>query len=309
MFLPGIVVWGPVPWGANMAYLDINVGVLYLIAMSSLSTLAVFLAGWSSNNHYALLGAMRTVAMMISYEIPLSLALLSVVLMTGTMQLSGIVAWQADHNLWLIALMPFALFCFLFSSTAELNRSPNDIAEAESEIVAGYFTEYSGIKAGLFMAVELGNAVAISALVSTFFLGGWTLFGLEEWIPGYLILAGKISVLYFFFVWTRASLPRMRLDLLMGFAWKFLIPLALVQAFVVAVEAAVFARWDIEGIVPLGIFVVVNIAATVWAIRRWSDLLGYRPEPAPERRVLIAVEIGGLRAANRLHGGSSQGTR
>src|SRR5690606_626507 len=129
--------------------------------------------GWSSNNHYALLGSMRTVAMMVSYEIPLSLALLSVVLITGTMSLQGIVQWQADHNAWLAFLMPLALFTYFFSATAELNRTPNDIAEAESEIVAGYYTEYSGMKAGLYLAVEMGNALLVGALVATFFMGGY----------------------------------------------------------------------------------------------------------------------------------------
>jgi NADH-quinone oxidoreductase subunit H len=235
IFVPAILGWAPIPWAPNMAFLDTSVGVLYVIAISSLGVLAVFLAGWSSNNHYSLLGAMRTVAMMVSYEIPISIALLSVVLLTGTMQLSAIVEWQANYNVWLIVLLPYAAFTFLFASTAEINRTPNDIGEAESEIVAGFYTEYSGMKAGLFMAVELGNAILVGALLATFFLGGYTLFGLEQWIPGYLILLTKFMAVYLLFVWIRGTLPRFRLDQLMTYAWKFLIPLAVIQVMVTAI--------------------------------------------------------------------------
>ena len=300
IFIPMMAAWGPLPWGANMTYLDTNVGVLYLIAVSSLTTLAIFLAGWASNNHYALLGSMRTVAMMISYEIPLSIALLSVVLLTGSMQLSEIVAWQSDHNAWLVALLPIALVTYFFSSTAELNRTPNDIAEAESEIVAGFHTEYSGMKFGLFYAVELGNALLVAALFSTFFLGGWTLFGLEEWIPGYLILFGKISAAYFVLVWLRGTLPRFRLDQLMRFAWQFLIPLSLFNLMIVAVEVSVFARWDVPGLVSLGIFGAVNWIAAVVMAREWARRLGYRPELEAARRPTMTQRVGGMQAAERL---------
>ena len=284
-----------------MAYLDLNVGVLYLIAIGSLSTLAIFMAGWSSNNHYALLGAMRTIAMMISYEIPLSLALLSVVLLTGSMQLSEIVQWQADHNAWLGLLLPFALFTFFFSSTAELNRTPNDIAEAESEIVAGFHTEYSGMKAGLFLAVELGHSLAVGALVATLFLGGWSLFGLEQWFPPYVILGVKMALGYFVLVWLRGTLPRFRLDQLMAFAWKYLIPLSILNVFVVAVQASILARVDVPGVVPLLAFAVLNLVLAVVMMRVWArQFLGYRPEQVPLLRPALATTIGGLRAAEQM---------
>ena len=300
IFIPMIAAWGPLPWGANMTYLDTNVGVLYLIAVSSLTTLAIFMAGWASNNHYALLGSMRTVAMMISYEIPLSIALLSVVLLTGSMQLSEIVAWQSDHNAWLVGLLPIAFVTYFFSSTAELNRTPNDIAEAESEIVAGFHTEYSGMKFGLFYAVELGNALLVAALFATFFLGGWTLFGLEEWVPGYLILFGKISAAYFLLIWLRGTLPRFRLDQLMRFAWQYLIPLALFNLLIVAVEVSLFARWDVPGLVSLGIFGAVNWIAAVLMAREWARRLGYRPELEAVRRPAMTQRVGGIQAAERL---------
>jgi len=300
IFIPLMLVWGPVPWAPNMTYVDLNVGVLYLVAVGSLATLAIFIAGWSSNNHYALLGSMRTVAMMISYEIPLSLALLSVVLMTGTMSLNGIVMWQAEHNAWLAFLMPLVLFTYFFSATAELNRTPNDIAEAESEIVAGYYTEYSGMKAGLYLAVELGNAVALGALAGTLFLGGWSLFGLEEWIPGYLILGAKMSFGYFVLVWMRATLPRFRLDQLMKFAWKFLIPLAIAHAFLIAVEAAIFARLDAPGVTTLGAIALVNLVFAVVAVRGWAGFIGYEPERVVADRPVLTQTMGGLRAAEQL---------
>ena len=300
VFIPMIIVWGPIPWGERMAYLDIHVGILFLISVSSLTTLAIFMAGWSSNNHYALLGAMRTIAMMISYEIPLSLALLSVVLLTGSMQLSTIVEWQADHNAWLLALLPLAMLTYFFSATAELNRTPNDIAEAESEIVAGFHTEYSGMKFGLFYAVELGNALFVATLFATLFLGGWTLFGLQEWVPGYLILFGKISVGYFVLIWLRGTLPRFRLDQLMRFAWQYLIPLSLVNILIVAIEASILARWDVEGVVSLSIFAVVNWVTAIVVIREWARRLGYRPELEAIRRPTLTQRVGGMQAAERL---------
>jgi NADH-quinone oxidoreductase subunit H len=304
IFIPAMLGWGPVPWAENMTYLDINVGLVYVIAISSLAVIAVFLAGWSSNNHYALLGGMRTVAMMVSYEIPISIALLAVVLLTGSLQLSEIVAWQSTHNAWLGLLLPLPLFTFFFASTAEINRTPNDIGEAESEIVAGFHTEYSGMKAGLFLAVELGNAMLIGALVGTFFLGGYTLFGLEEWIPGYLILFAKISSIYFLLVWLRGTLPRFRLDQLMGFAWKFLIPLSILQVLVVAAEVSVISRTDFEGVVELGAVGVINLVVTVVSVRLLAEALGYNPRSGALQRPRLTREIGGLRAARTLRAGS-----
>lgn len=300
IFVPAMLGWAPIPWSPNMNYLDINVGVLYVIAISSIGVLGVFLAGWSSNNHYSLLGAMRTVAMMVSYEIPISLALLSVVLMTGSMNLGDIAAWQGHYNAWMLVLIPFAAFAFLFASTAEINRTPNDIGEAESEIVAGFYTEYSGMKAGLFMAVELAHAILVGALMSTFFLGGYTLFGLETWVPGYLILATKIAAVYFLFVWLRGTLPRFRLDQLMGYAWKFLIPLGIIQAFIVAIEASVFARSDAPALITLGAFAVVNLAVTVVIVRFWADRLGYSPAQHRTVPVLVSGTVGGLKAAQKI---------
>jgi NADH-quinone oxidoreductase subunit H len=299
IFIPAMLGWGPIPWAAKMSYADLNVGVVYVIAISSLGVLAVFLAGWSSNNHYALLGAMRTVAMMVSYEIPISISLLTVVLFTGSLQLSQIVAWQQQYHIWMLILLPFGAFTFLFASTAEINRTPNDIGEAESEIVAGFHTEYSGMKAGLFLAVELGNALLVGAMVSTFFLGGYTMFGLETWIPGYLILAVKTLLVYGGFVWLRATLPRFRLDQLMTFAWKFLIPLSIIQLLVVAVESLVIAQSGLPGIATVGGSILMNAGLTYFGVRAWANAIGYAPKDMASPPIMTNG-VGGLRAAERI---------
>ena len=302
IFIPAMLGWGPVPWAPQMSYTDINVGVVYTIAISSLGVLAVFLAGWSSNNHYALLGAMRTVAMMVSYEIPISISLLAIVLLTGSLQLSEIVVWQSQHYLWMIVLLPFAAFTFFFASTAEINRTPNDIGEAESEIVAGFHTEFSGMKAGLFLAVELGHALLLGAMMSTFFLGGYTFFGLEMWIPGYLILGVKTLLAYSVLVWLRATLPRFRLDQLMAFAWKFLIPLSIIQLLVVAVESTIIVQSGLPEVITIGSSILVNGALTFFGVRAWANAIGYRPEGVIDAPILTTA-VGGLRAAERIRVG------
>src|SRR5207237_9120526 len=169
---------------------------LFLIAVGSLNTIAVFMAGWSSNNKYALIGAMRTIAMLISYELIQVLVLLAAVLFVGSMRLGDIVDWQADHAVWLLFLQPLGLLGYIVAGAVEINRSPTDIAEAESEIVAGYHTEYSGMKFGLFYAVELANALAVSGILATLFFGGWWLYGLDRWVPPWLIFLGKVYAFY-----------------------------------------------------------------------------------------------------------------
>ena len=188
VFIPAMLTFAVFAWAPDMVYADLNVGVLYLLALSSVTSLAIFMAGWASNNKYALLGAMRVIAMAISYEIPLVLALLAPVLFTGTMNIPDIVDWQREHHIWLAFLLPLPVLIYAISATAELNRTPADIAEAESEIVAGFHTEYSGMKFGLFYAVELINALAVSGIMASLFFGGYSLFGLDEWIPPWIDL-------------------------------------------------------------------------------------------------------------------------
>ena len=288
IFIPAILVFAVLPWGANMVLADLNVGVLYLLALGSTNTIVVFMAGYSSNNKYALLGSMRVIAMLISYEIPGLLALLALVTFTGTMSLSGIVAFQDTHWSWLIFFHPLAFLIFLFSSTAELNRSPADIAEAESEIIAGYHIEYSGMKFGLFYAVELVNAVAISAILATLFLGGWWTFGLEEFVPGWLLFIGKLYMFYFLLIWIRGTLPRFRIDQLMAFAWKFLLPLAIVNFLVVAFEVLIWTEYEISAGIVLPIFAVVNFALAGVLIFAWTRVMTRHYERFPRQPRLVS---------------------
>jgi NADH-quinone oxidoreductase subunit H len=245
-----------------MQLTDINIGILFLLAISSLSVYAVAFAGWSSNNKYALLGAMRVIAMAISYEIPLVLALLAPVIFAGTMSLAGIVDFQKEFDVWLAVLVPTSLFVYALAATAELNRTPADIAEAESEIVAGFHTEYSGMKFGLFYAVELINSLAVSGIIASLFFGGYSLFGLEDYIPPWIIFIGKIYFFYFGLIWLRGTWPRLRIDQLMAFAWKMLIPMALINIMVVATEVLLWREleWDNWVLAP---FALINIALMV----------------------------------------------
>jgi NADH-quinone oxidoreductase subunit H len=256
--VPGIAIMAVLPWGRCMALANLDVGLLYILGMSSLAVLSVFMAGYSSNNKYSLFGAMRVIAMLVSYEIPIVLALLGVVIWTGTMNLQGIVLFQEHYWTPLILLQPLAFLIYFFSISAELNRTPADIAEAESEIVGGYHTEYSGMKFGLFYAAELINAVSVSAIIASLYLGGWWAYKLDEIVPGWMIFIGKIYMVYFLFVWTRGTLPRFRIDQLLAFAWKWLTPMALLNIVLVAAEVLF---WEESGWTPgllIPIYVVLN---------------------------------------------------
>ena len=288
IFVPAILAFAVLPWGEKMVLADLNVGVLYLLALGSVNTIVVFMAGYASNNKYALLGSMRVIAMLISYELPGVLALLGVTLFAGTMSLSGIVAFQEANWVWLLFLQPLAFLIFLIGSTAELNRTPADIAEAESEIVAGFHIEYSGMKFGLFYAVELVNAVGISAIMATLFFGGWWTFGLEEFVPGWLIFIGKLYVMYFILIWFRGTLPRVRIDQLMAFAWKFLLPLAVVNVFLASTQVFIWREYELSAGVVLPIFAVVNVVLAGVLIAGWSRVMTRPFERLPRRPRLVS---------------------
>ncbi|MCH7811430.1 MAG: NADH-quinone oxidoreductase subunit NuoH [Chloroflexi bacterium] len=287
IFIPAILTFAVLPWGEGMVLANLNVGVLYLLALSSTTTIIVFMAGYASNNKYALLGSMRVIAMLISYEIPVVLALLGVVAFAGTMNLGEIVAFQETHRSWILFFQPLAFLIFLVGSTAELNRSPADIAEAESEIIAGYHIEYSGMKFGLFYAVELVNAVAVSAIMASLFLGGWWTFGLNEWVPGWLLFIGKIYLFYFILIWFRGTLPRFRIDQLMAFAWKFLLPLSLVNVMLVSVEVFIWRQNEISAGIVLPIFAAVNLALAGLLIAGFARMLTSGYERFPRRARLV----------------------
>ena len=287
IFIPAILAFAVLPWGEHMILADLNVGVLFILALGSTNTIIIFMAGYASNNKYALLGSMRVIAMLISYELPVVLALLGVVLFASTMSLSGIVAFQETHWVWLIFLQPLAFLIFLLGSTAELNRTPADIAEAESEIVAGFHIEYSGMKFGLFYAVELVNVVAVSAVITTLFLGGWWTFGLEKFVPGWMIFIGKLYAVYFIFIWFRGTLPRFRVDQLMAFAWKVLLPLSIVNVLMVALQVFIWTEYELSAGVVLPIFGVVNFALAGALIAGFAKLMTRNMERFPKRPRLV----------------------
>jgi len=232
-FAPAFMVLATIPFTDKFQFADIGVGLLYYIAISGITTIGVVTGGWASNNKYALLGGMRAAAQMISYEVPLVMSVLGVVLLTGSLNLNDIVS--AQQNGWYIILQPIGFIVFLIASIAELNRVPFDLPEAESELVAGFHVEYSGFRWAFFMLAEYVYFFAMAALTTVLFLGGWLPpFAFLDFIPGAVWFALKFSVVIFFLIWIRVTLPRMRADQLMEFGWKVLLPVALANIFLTA---------------------------------------------------------------------------
>jgi NADH-quinone oxidoreductase subunit H len=224
------------PIGRNMLAINLDAGVLYFFAVGSMVELSIFMAGWSSRNKYSLLGAMRAIAQMISYEVPLILSAAAVIMTVGSLSTAAIVEKQAGYTgIWphWFVFTPWGLagfVLFMIAGTAESNRSPFDLPEGESEIIAGYYIEYSGFKFALFFLGEYIGMFAISGLAITLFLGGWSApFSFLSWIPSYLWFFAKLFALIAMFIWIRSTLPRLRMDQLMNFAWKFMLPMALIN--------------------------------------------------------------------------------
>jgi NADH-quinone oxidoreductase subunit H len=221
---PAIMVFVALPFGPHLIVHDMNIGLIYITSITSFTLLAIFMAGWGSNNKYSLLGAMRAGAQLFSYEIPAILATIGVVMAAGSLSLQTIVAKQSAH--WFLFPQIIGFVIFYIASLAELNRTPFDLAEAESELVAGYMTEYSGMRWAMFPFAEYTNLFTSSALATTLFLGGWH--G-PAFLPGWVWFAIKTYALVFVAMWIRWTLPRVRMDQLMDLGWKFLIPLGLVN--------------------------------------------------------------------------------
>lgn len=217
-------------WGhqVHLRIADVNAGILFLLAFSSLAVYGVVLAGWSSNNRYSLLGGLRGTAQMISYEVPMGISLLTVVLSAGTLSLTEIVEAQRHH--WFIWTNPVSFVIYLITSFAETNRAPFDLPEAEQELTAGYHTEYGGMKFAMFFLAEYINILAVSAIAVTLFLGGW----LGPWDLPVVWFVLKIAIFVFFFILVRATLPRFRYDQLMTFSWKVLVPIATLNLIITA---------------------------------------------------------------------------
>jgi NADH-quinone oxidoreductase subunit H len=227
--IPALVSFSVIPIGPAFTVTDLNVGLLLFLAMSSIGVYSITLAGWSSNNKYALLGGLRSSAQMISYELAMGLSTVGVLLIAGSLSLVDIV--HAQQRVWFIVQQPLAFVIFMITAFAETNRAPFDLPEAEAELVAGFHTEYSSMKWGLFFLGEYANMITISSIAVTLFLGGWN----GPWLPDslkFIWYFAKLGALIFFFMWVRWTFPRLRYDQLMHLGWKVLLPLSLLNVVV-----------------------------------------------------------------------------
>ena len=283
LIVPVLLAYSVLPFGKNMVAIDLDEGALFFFAVGAATELSVFMAGWGSRNKYSVLGAMRAIAQMISYELPLVISSLTVVMLAGSMSLVTIVDRQAPvifgflHQ-WYV-FTPWGLAgCVLFfiAATAESNRTPFDLPEGESEIIAGYLIEYSGFKYALFFMGEYLGLFAISSLGITLFLGGWLApFAFLDWIPSYLWFFLKLFGIICLFIWIRGTLPRLRIDQLMNFAWKFMLPMTLIN---VAVAGLWYYSREWGGI-PIRWFMCAFCIAVPYVV------LGRAVEPRVARRI------------------------
>ncbi|MHB9055385.1 MAG: NADH-quinone oxidoreductase subunit NuoH [Paludibacteraceae bacterium] len=259
VIVASVLAFGAIPFGQGLQAVDFNLGVVYVLAVSSLGIIGILLAGWSSNNKYSMIGAMRSGAQFVSYELSSGFALMTIVVLTGTMQFSEMV--ESQRYVWNIfnghipAIIAFVIY--LISGHAETNRGPFDMPEAESELTAGYHTEYSGLQFGFFYLAEYLNMFIIAAIATTVFLGGWMPIQIKGWegfnqvmwyIPSYVWFFGKTAVLIFLSLWVRWSFPRLRIDLLLNLEWKYLLPINLVNILVMVI--IVLAGWTLSDLFP-----------------------------------------------------------
>jgi NADH-quinone oxidoreductase subunit H len=271
--IPALIILAVVPFGTSVhlfgldipLYItDVNVGLLYIMAVASISVYGIVLAGWSSNNKYAMMGGIRSTAQMISYELALGLAFIGPILLSSSLSLADIVKDQ--RGLWYFVLQPVGAFVFWVATLAEVNRAPFDMPEAEQELTAGYHTEYSGMKFALFFMAEYIKMIAVSAIAATLFFGGYRGWFVDQfpWLgPFYLLL--KVVILLFGMIWIRATLPRIRYDRLMAFGWKLLFPIALVNVLVTAMGIVLadyvpYGIWSIPLVTILIFLLVVYMA-------------------------------------------------
>ncbi|MFV2072736.1 MAG: NADH-quinone oxidoreductase subunit NuoH [Thermoanaerobaculales bacterium] len=250
VFVPAIVVWSVIPFGVPFSFrgveiqpilADINIAILFVLAISSIGVYGIILGGWSSNNKFSLMGGLRSAAQVVSYEVPLGFSVASVLLMAGTLSLVGIVEAQRDAGLWFIVPGILGFGIFFVCGVAETNRNPFDLPEAEAELVAGFHTEYSGMKFAFFYMAEYANMLVVSSLAVILFFGGWLRpFPSVEWlgfldlIPPFFWYAGKVLAFIFVYIWFRGTFPRYRFDQLMAVGWKWLLPLSLANVMLVA---------------------------------------------------------------------------
>ncbi len=277
-FATVVLLWAVIPFTPLHIGSDLSIGILYFVAVASIGTVKIMIAGWSSNNKYALLGAFRTIAQLLSYEVPLVLSLLIPVMISGTMSMQGIV--QAQGAMWFVFMAPVAAIMFFIANLAETGRAPFDLLEAESEIIAGYNIEYSGFKWGMFMAGEFMHAFTACLLAAVIFLGGWWGPGVEQ-IPvlGFVYLGLKTAVVYLFALVLRSTVPRVRIDQLMSLNWKWLVPISvanvIVTAFLLQIVKALGLTpqsGDVIAALPQTIILLIGnlviVAGLGWAISR-----------------------------------------
>jgi NADH-quinone oxidoreductase subunit H len=267
-FAPVMMIFAVVPFDNGAQLVDLNVGVLYVVAVSSITSLGIFMAGWASDNKYTILGAMRDIASVVSYEIPLVLALAGVTLLAGSMSLNTIVL---NQKIPYILLQPLGFVIAFLAGSAEINRAPFDLLEADSELVAGFHTEYSGMKFALFYLVEYAEALVLSSLIATFFLAGWK----GPLLPAWLWFLIKVVAVFFLIVWVRTTVPRIRIDQMMGFAWKFLLPLSVVNLLLTGLQVL---YWP-AGTAMQWVMVIVNIIIAGVLIIAWSRIRRTPPVP------------------------------
>ncbi|MBI4328902.1 MAG: NADH-quinone oxidoreductase subunit NuoH [Chloroflexi bacterium] len=290
-FAPGLLSLAVIPFAAGWILADLNVGILFIVAVTATTSLSLFMAGWGSNNKYSLYGAMRSVAQLISYEVPMVLALVSVVMLAGSLSLREIVEAQ---SIPFVLVQPLAFLLFLLATTAEIGRSPFDLPEAESEIVAGYHTEYTGMKFGTFYAAEYLAGFMWSGVIVSLFFAGWKpdLGGPVWWFL-------KTMAVFFLFIWFRGTLPRLRIDQLLHLAWKVLVPLSLANLLVTGIEVLAYkAILGVAAEAPLPLaglaaMAVVNIAATVVVLLVLAELLKPKERAAGSAVQGVGVRVGG----------------
>ena len=251
---PALAAWAVIPFSDGVVLADINAGLLYVIALTSVGVYGVLIAGWASNSKYAFLGAMRSAAQIVSYEIAMGFALVGVLVAAGSMNLGDIVRAQAGEgglfNWFWLPLLPLFVIYFI-SGVAETNRAPFDVAEGESEIVAGFHVEYSGMAFAVFFLGEYANMILISALTALFFLGGWLspfagwplLGAMTDWVPGFVWFVLKVAFVGFFYLWLRATFPRYRYDQIMRLGWKVFIPITIAWIVVVGLMVVLEMPW------------------------------------------------------------------
>lgn len=283
LVFPGILVFSVIPFGEQSFLGKLNIGVLFVLGVTGINTLAIIMGGWASRNKYALFGAVRGAAMLVSYEVPMALSLVGVVILAGSMALLDIVNSQ---DVFFILVQPLGFFVFVAAALAEMSRAPFDMIESESELGSGYHTEYSGIKFALFQLAEFMAPIVVATVATVLFLGGTR--GIDP-IPGQVWFLLKAFAVVFVLVWTRATWPRLRVDQIMGFAWKGLFPLSIVNLFVIAVE--LFAFQEPDGTIStesLWLMVPINWVIFLISVVLIARALGQRnlqqvkpPSPSP----------------------------